>query len=61
MKREDAILLIAALTLAELTLLIVLSWRFYQQVQPEIAGLQSAGSGLSGLLNLITGKTRSTP
>ncbi len=51
MKRDDILLLITALTFAELTLLVVLAYRFYQIEQPQIAQLQNAGSGLTGFLS----------
>lgn len=60
MKKDDVLLLIAALTLAELTLLVVLAYRFYQAEQPQLAALQKAGSGLSGIVNLFEGKTATT-
>lgn len=57
MQREDLIVLLTALTLAELTLLVVLAYRYYQQVQPQLAGAEQVASGLSGFLNLLEGKT----
>lgn len=60
MKRDDILLLITALTLAELTLLVVLAYRFYQIEQPQIAQLQSAGSGLTGFLSLFGGSKTKT-
>jgi ABC-type thiamine transport system ATPase subunit len=60
MKRDDLLLLITVLTLAELTLVVALAYRIYLIEQPQIAQLQSAGSGISGLLNLITGKKANT-
>lgn len=55
MKRDEVILLLTALTLAELTLLVVLAYRFYQLEQPQLAQLQAAGSGLSGFFKLFAG------
>lgn len=60
MKKETAILIVATLTLAELTLLIVLAYRYYQSVQPQLTQLENAGSGLSNILNLFTGKPATT-
>jgi hypothetical protein len=60
MKKDTAILIIATLTLAELTLLLILGYRYYQSVQPQLANLESAGSGLSNILGLLTGKKATT-
>src|SRR6266567_2962292 len=56
MKRDEIILLLTALTLAELTLLVVLAYRFYQIEQPQIQQLKNAGSGISGFLSLFSKK-----
>jgi hypothetical protein len=61
MKRDDLLLLITVLTLAELTLIVAVAYRLYQIEEPQIEQLQSAGTGLSGLFNLITGKKTPTP
>lgn len=60
MDRKTAILVIATLTLVEITVAIVIAYRVYEKVQPTITSLQGNYSGISGLFNLITGKTPAT-
>lgn len=63
MKAEDntLLLVIATLTLVELTLIAVIGYRIYQKVAPTINGLQGDYQGIAGIINLISGATASKP
>lgn len=53
MKRDTAILIIATLTIVELTIIAAIAYKVYQKVSPTIAGLGADYQGIGGLINLF--------
>lgn len=56
MKKDDIILLIAALTLAELTLLSFLAYKYYQKVAPGLQGAEN----VAGVIGHLFGSSSTT-
>lgn len=55
MNKDTAILVLTAVTLAELTLLVALAYRLYQKYEPTLQGATNTADTISSIINTITG------